>query len=165
MQDPEAYARVANLMMDPRTVKNYLEWSDPGIYTKWMQAFMNPDFYVQAMRPFMDPSTYVRWIALPMDQRAWSVGWNMMNPAMWVTWMTAGMDPKVMEPLAKAADLNTSVKWLQPAGDPANFRAWTEAWQTPGQGSTFVPFNAGTPFGTPGSTNEIRKLDEDGENH
>ncbi|MGA9992760.1 MAG: hypothetical protein WBP86_10600 [Thiobacillaceae bacterium] len=164
MEDPESYARVAGSMMDPRTVKNYMEWSDPVIYTKWMQASMDPNFYLEAMRPFMDPSTYLHWMALPMDQRAWSVAANMMNPAMWMKWMTAGTNPKVTGPLAKVADASMPTQWLQAAGDPANYRAWTGWSPTPtqGQNSGFTPFNPGTWFGAPRSTNLAPKL-ENGE--
>lgn len=156
MQDPESYARIAGLMMDPGTVKNYMEWSDPVIYAKWMQASMNPNFYFEAMRPFMDPSTYLHWMTLPLNQRAWSAGMNMMNPATWMKWMTAGTNPRVTEPLAKASDPNTSMRWLQAASDPANFRAWNGWSPTPGQGQSgsFNPFNPGTLFAAPESTTQ-----------
>ncbi|MGO9443782.1 MAG: hypothetical protein ACLPXB_03280 [Thiobacillaceae bacterium] len=144
MQDPESYARVAGLIMDPRTTENYMEWSNPVIYSKWMQALMDPNFYTEAMRPFMDPSTYVHWMSLSTDQSAWNVGGNMMNPAMWMKWMTAWMNPKVMEPFTKISEASASRNGVQAAGDPPNAAAWLGWGQSPGQAGGFVPFNAGT---------------------
>jgi hypothetical protein len=152
MQDPESYARVAGLIMDPRTTENYMEWANPVIYTKWMQALMDPNFYTEAMRPFMDPSTYMHWMALPTDQSAWNVGGNMINPAMWMKWMTAGMNPKVMEPFTKGFGANSSMNEPPPVGDPPRVGSWAGG-QSPRQGGPLGPFNWGTFFGAPGATN------------
>jgi hypothetical protein len=137
MEDPESYARVVSLMMDPATAKNYLEWSDPAIYAKWLQALVDPNFYTAVMRPVIDPTTYLRWMALPVDQRAWSVGLNTMNPMVWMKWMTAGLNPKIISPFFKAADPSTSARWLQAAADPANIRVW----------AGFAPIQNGTSNG------------------
>jgi hypothetical protein len=42
-------------MLDPATAKNYLEWSDPAIFTKWSQALADPDFYTATLKPLSDP--------------------------------------------------------------------------------------------------------------
>lgn len=155
MQDPESYARIAGRMLDPATLKNYLEWSDPVIYARWSQAFTDPNFLAAAMRPLTDVSTYMRWLALPTDQRAWSVGANMLNPGMWLKWMTAGASPKVLETLAKAEDPNTAAKWLRVASDPDNFklaRVWALPPPSPLPGVNFPPFNPGAWYGTSAST-------------
>lgn len=167
MEDPESYARIISLMLEPGTVKNHLEWSDPAIYMKWTQALVDPNFYTAAMRPFMDGTTYLRWMALPVDQRAWQVGLNLFNPALWMKWSTAAMNPRVTAPLAKVGDPNTTLKWLQAAGDPANFKAWN-GWppspngqingggasnaspSTPDKGLA-VPGGPGNPAITPGN--------------
>ncbi len=124
MEDPESYARIASRMLDPATAKNYLEWTDPVIFAKWSLALGDPNFYTATLRPLLDPSTYLRWLALPVDQRTWSVALNMLNPAVWLKWSTAPVNPKVLEPLVKAADVNNTLRWLQTAGDPANYKTW-----------------------------------------
>lgn len=134
MQDPESYARMANLMLDPATAKNYLEWGDPVIYTKWMTALFDPNFLMSALRPGLEVGTYVRWASVPMDPRWWAVAFNTMNPAVWAKWMTAPVNPKVMEPLAKAADPNTALKWSQALADPGNYQGWTQ-WTAALQGN------------------------------
>ncbi len=51
MQDPEAYARVAKLMLDPGTAQNYLEWGNPIVYGRWMQASGDPDKAIALLMP------------------------------------------------------------------------------------------------------------------
>lgn len=125
MEDPESYARMLSLMLEPETVRNYLEWTDPVIYAKWSQALLDPNFVTAATRPLLDPNTSLRWAALPVDQRAWSVGLNLFNPAMWAKWATAPLNPKVVAPLFKMMDPGTTVRWFQAASDPANLRSWS----------------------------------------
>jgi len=117
-----------------------------------MQASLDPNFYTATLRPFLDMSTYMRWMILPADPRMWSAGVNMLNPAMWMKWLTAPVNPKVLEPLAKLADVNTSLKWLEALGDPANFNVWSE-WllnlNDPSGGYTpFNPFDPAAWTGT-----------------
>ncbi len=125
MEDPESYARMLSLMLEPETIRNYLEWTDPAIYAKWSQALLDPNFIAAATRPLLDPNASLRWLTLPVDQRTWSVGLNMINPAMWVKWATAPLNPKVMHPLFKMMDPTTTVRWFQAASDPANLRSWS----------------------------------------
>lgn len=141
MQDPEAYVRMLSQMLDPATAKNYLEWGDPVIYTKWSAAMFDPNFLMSVLRPGLDMGTYMRWGTVPLDTRWWAVAMNTMNPALWAKWMAAPLNPKVMEPLYKAADPNTSLKWAQALSDPGNLQGWSR-WTAPfgdqpaGQGSS-----------------------------
>lgn len=120
--NPESYARIAGTLLDPATASNYLEWTDPVIYTRWSAALMDPNFYTQAMQPMLDPATYMRWASASMDPRWWGVGVQAMNPGTWMNWAMAPLNPKVMAPVMKAADLNNTLKWSQAMADPANYR-------------------------------------------
>jgi hypothetical protein len=153
MQDPESYARSASSLLEPEAVKNYLEWSDPTIYTKWLQATLDPNFYTAALRPFLDMGTYMRWMILPSDPRVWSTGVNMANPAMWLKWLAAPLNPKVLEPLVKLTDVNNGARWLAALGEPTNFNVWGE-WlpnlNFPSGG--YAPFNPSNPPASKGSS-------------
>jgi hypothetical protein len=162
MEDPQAYARVASLMLEPGTPRNFAEWVDPVIYTKWLQAMADPNFYTAVLKPLSDPATLMRWLALPIDQRAWSVGLNTMNPAVWMNWMMAPLNPNVLEPLVKAADPNTTIKWLMAAADPSNYLPWS-ALALPQNGTPLVngqvnnPANVLTPWGQPPAPGDARR--------
>jgi len=69
MLDPVSCSRIVGQMLDPATAKNYLEWTDPAIFTKWSQALADSDFYTATLKPLSDPATLMRWATLPIDQR------------------------------------------------------------------------------------------------
>jgi hypothetical protein len=60
-------------------------------------------------------------------------------------WMTAPLDPKVLDPLAKVSDPNLVAKWTQVLSDPGIFVGWT-ASAAPLNGAANATGN-GTPAG------------------
>jgi hypothetical protein len=120
-EHPKSWVRVANTLVDPRTAKNYLEWTDPEIYLKWAVSFMNPEFYYSLMLPFLDPTKYVRWATVPLDPRFQDLVVNAINPETLMSWLSAPIDPDNWTPLIKALDPENMLRWAQVLTDPSNY--------------------------------------------
>jgi hypothetical protein len=121
--DPQSYVRTLASVLDPGTVKNYLEWTDPEIYDKWARAAAEPDFYTAVDAILFDPGRVMRWAMLPTDARAWNLLATAMSPDTWVKWMTAPFHPNTQAFIEKALDPETALKWGQALADPTNYPA------------------------------------------
>ena len=119
--DPQTYVRTADSFLDPATVRNYLEWSDPAIYDRWGAALAGPQFITAVNATLFDPGRFMRWMMLPLDPGPWNIMLTAMNPETWVKWLSAPMDPATQAFLAKAADPNTLNAWLGALADPGNY--------------------------------------------
>lgn len=119
--EPQTYVRTADSLLDPATVRNYLEWSDPAIYDKWGTALADPQFITAVNATLFDPGRFMRWVMLPLDPAPWNIMLTAMSPETWVKWLTAPMDPATQAFLAKAADPNTLNAWLRAFENPGNY--------------------------------------------
>jgi hypothetical protein len=58
---PEAYAKSLGKMADPATAKNWMEFADPQLYFRWMNAGMDPEFYQAIFNRMTDGAKLNRW--------------------------------------------------------------------------------------------------------
>ncbi len=121
--DPQSYVGSLSTLLDPGTVKNYLEWADPDIYEKWARAAAEPDFYTAVNAILFDPGRAMRWAMLPVDARAWNLLGAALSPETWGKWLMAPFHPKTRELIDKALDPETALKWSQALANPANYPA------------------------------------------
>jgi hypothetical protein len=119
--EPQTYVRTADSLLDPATVRNYLEWSDPAIYDRWGTALADPQFITTVNTTLFDPDRFMRWMMLPLDPGPWNIMLTAMNPETWVKWLSAPTDPATQALLAKAADPNTLNAWLHEFESPGNY--------------------------------------------
>ncbi len=136
--DPHYLVTSLDSFLDPGTPRNYLEWSNPEIYSLWAQAASEPEFYTAVNTILFDPGRLMRWVMLPVDGRVWNLAGTALSPATWAKWLNAPADPKVQAVFAKAADPETARRWLEALGDPRN-----APWLYP----PAAPQPAGTPNG------------------
>ena len=129
--DPQTYVRTARSLLEPAAVKNYLEWTDPMIYTKWGNALAEPQFLTAVNAILFDPGKFMRWVMLPLDPKPWNILFTAANPETWLRWLNAPFDPKTQEFLAKAADPNTLLQLLDALDDPNNYPGMLAYQQTP----------------------------------
>jgi hypothetical protein len=146
--DPQSYVRTLSSLLDPGTVRNYLEWTDPGIYAKWAEAAAQPDFYRAVDAILSDPERAMRWAALPTDARTWHLLATATSPDTLGKWLAAPFHPDTQALVDKALDPHTALQWWQALADPANYPAVKAAPETTSGSRTGNPYSA--PAGMPG---------------
>lgn len=119
--DPQSYVRSLSSALDPRTAKNFLEWSDPAIYEKWTRAATEPDFNTAVNAILFDPGRAMRWAMLPVDARAWQLLATAINPETGMKWLLAPWHPGTQALIAKALDPETALNWSRTLTDPASY--------------------------------------------
>ncbi|TSA22093.1 MAG: hypothetical protein D4R70_02510, partial [Betaproteobacteria bacterium] len=81
--DPAFYTKMGQSAMDPKTVGAYMVFADPALATQWMAASMDPNFAMSMVTPMMNPNTYVKWMSAPMDPRVLNLGSQLINPSLY----------------------------------------------------------------------------------
>jgi hypothetical protein len=143
--DPRYLVASLDSLLDPGTPRNYLEWTNPDIYNKWLQAAAEPGFYTAVNSILFDPGRMMRWVMLPLDGKAWELVGTAINPVTWLKWLNAPLDPRTQALFAKAANPETAQRWLDALGDPKN-TPWLHAPTTNyGSQSTILTWPDGKP--------------------
>lgn len=119
--DPQYYVRSLDSLLDPATAQNYLEWTDPYLYERWLGALARPEFLNAVTGILTEPERLQRWTALPLDPRPWHLLLTAMSPETWAKWLTAPFDPRTQDLLAKALDPRTAEAWQRVLSDPKNY--------------------------------------------
>jgi hypothetical protein len=119
--DPQTFVRMGDSLLDPATVRNYLQWTDPDIVNKWLDALAQPQFITAVNATLFDPGRFMRWVMLPLDPAPWDILLTALNPDTWVKWLGAPLDPATQALFNKAADPATLDAWLRALQDPANY--------------------------------------------
>ena len=118
---PEYTLRSADTLLDAGTVRNFLEWADPGIAEKWAAALVRPDFYTAVNSTLFDPGRMMRWAMLPLDPKVWQVAGTAINPITWAKWPAFSADPRVQAFVAKALDPMTAEEWSRELANPRSY--------------------------------------------
>lgn len=119
--DPQYLVRSLDSLLDPATAQNYLEWTDPYLYERWLGALAKPDLLNAVAAKLSEPERLLRWAALPLDPRPWSLMFTALSPETWAKWLTAPFDPRTQALLAKALDPRTAEAWQRVLSDPKNY--------------------------------------------
>ena len=127
--DPRQGVRTLNSLLEPGTPRNYLEWTNPEIYTEWLRALFEPEFQQAVGGILFDPDRLMRWVALPTDPRPWELLATALDPITLGNWLTAPNEPEAQALFEKAADPATLERWTREFSEPDNyagFNAWLE---------------------------------------
>ncbi len=127
MMEPGTWIRTTSSVMQPAAIGNYMGFTDPNVYGRWMGAMMDPNFYMQNAFSMADPGKMMRWMMLPMDPKMMQAGMSMMNPNTYMKWMMAPMDPRVWGLMF--APMNPQL-YGSMAGAVINPQSMPSAWQT-----------------------------------
>ncbi len=146
--DPQSYVRTLSTAMDPGTPRNFLEWTDPGIYEKWARAAAEPDFYTAVNAILFDPGRFMRWAMLPTDARTWNLLATALSPETWMKWLTAPAHPDTQALIAKALDPETALNWSRALTDSASYPALKADYPKPpaAQRGNLYLETSGTPW-------------------
>lgn len=119
--DPHYYVVTLDSALDPAAPKNFLEWTDPNIYTQWGRALTTADFYNAAATTLFDGERLQRWLTLPLDPRLWRIATTAGNPATWLKWAAAPVQPETQDLAKKMLDPDTAAKWWGAVNDPKSY--------------------------------------------
>lgn len=123
--DPRQAVRTMTSLIDPGTPRNYLEWTNPEIYTEWLRSAFDPEFQQAVGSLLFDPDRILRWAALPGDPRAWNLLASAFDPITLGNWLAAPGDPSTRALLEKAADPATFERWTRELTNPDNYAGLT----------------------------------------
>lgn len=156
-QDPAAWLNMMNSATNPNALRNYVQFTDPNLYMRWMGAGMDPAFYTAFMTQFSDPAKMMRWAMMPMDPKMWSAMMNMANPNMYMKWVMAPMDPRAWGAMGNMMNPATYTGFMGAGMDPKAYGPWgsmfaytpqapmggvTNPWAGPTAGAGFNFFDA-----------------------
>lgn len=129
--DPNTYVRMLAASMNPATMQNYMQFSDPNMAMKWLAAIMNPNFYTALMAPGLSPATYTNWMAAPVSPHALGMMAAPLNPAMYGNWMTAPMNPSAVNAMMAPMNPNLYMNWMGAGMNPATYGTWGQMLTMP----------------------------------
>ncbi|MBU1664995.1 MAG: hypothetical protein KKG92_06300 [Gammaproteobacteria bacterium] len=133
--DPNTYIRMLAASMNPATMQNYMQFTDPNMAMKWLAASMNPNFYTALMAPGMNPATYMNWMGAPVSPQALNMMAAPLNPAMYGNWMTAPMNPGAVNAMMAPMNPNLYMNWLGAGMNPATYGTWGQMLAAPAAGA------------------------------
>lgn len=142
MMDPGGWLNMMNSMANPEVVRNYVQFLDPNVTIKWVNAGADPAFYTALLTQLSDPGKLMRWGMLPLDPKVWDLTLSMFNPNTYIRWPMAALDPRAWNLMGNIANpaLYTGMAGAlvnaQPDGSTLNnWLAWRPAPVVQGAGS------------------------------
>lgn len=133
--DPNTYIRMLAASMNPATMQNYMQFTDPNMAMKWLAASMNPNFYTALMAPGLNPATYTNWMGAPVSPQALNMMAAPLNPAMYGNWMTTPMNPGAINAMMAPMNPNLYMNWLGAGMNPATYGTWGQMLAAPAAGA------------------------------
>jgi hypothetical protein len=122
--DPATYVRMMSGLMNPASMQNYMQFSDPSIAMKWMGAGLDPRMYTQMAGMAANPAMYGNWMQAPVNPQMWSPAMQMLNPGMYGNWMQAPMSPGAMNTMMAPMNPNMYMNWMGAGADPRTYGNW-----------------------------------------
>lgn len=138
MADPAKFAQLMQTVYDPRTVHVMMKCAtEPVMWDTWLKGLTDFDKMFRVGMRFMNPAIYMNWMMAPMNPQFWTPMMGMMDPNLWARWSTAMMNPTFYQPFFAFADPNwytPRINWMM---NPQSFQ--------PVYGMFNIPAPAGAP--------------------
>ncbi len=122
--DPNTLLRMTAGMMNPATLQNYMQLTDPTVAMKWIAAGLNPNFYTALVGQGLNPANYLPWLTAPVSPQAINLGMQALNPAMYGNWMAAPMSPQAVNTMMAPMNPNLYMNWLGAGMNPQTYGSW-----------------------------------------
>jgi hypothetical protein len=122
--DPNTYLRMVAGMMNPATLQNYMQLTDPSVAMKWMAAGLNPNFYTALVGQGLNPANYLPWLTAPLSPQAMNLGMQALNPAMYGNWLSAPVSPQALNTMMAPMNPNLYMNWLGAGMNPQTYGTW-----------------------------------------
>ena len=111
MADPAKFARLMSVVNDPRTIHVMTKCAtEPVMWNTWMSGMTDFNKMSRAMSYFMNPAMYMNWMMAPMNPAMYQPMFQMMDPNYYMRWTNAMMNPAFYSPITSMADPN----WYTP---------------------------------------------------
>jgi len=111
MEDPVKMAQLMQMMYDPRTMHVMMSCAtEPVMWDTWMKGLTDFDKMFRVGMRFMNPAIYMNWMMAPMNPQVWTPMMSAMDPNVWNRWAVAMANPAFYQPFFAFADPN----WYTP---------------------------------------------------
>ncbi|MFZ5485340.1 MAG: OmpA family protein [Pseudomonadota bacterium] len=126
--EPGGWLNMMNSAAHPDALRNYLGFSDPNIYTRWLQAGVDPAFYTAMLTQFTDPGKMMRWAMVPLDPRVLDIMLATVNPNTYMRWGMAAMDPRTWNFMGTVMNPALYTSMLGTLADPDGAARSSNPW-------------------------------------
>ena len=114
---PQTHAQWLERMTD--FTRNGSAYRDPKVFVPWVNAVTEPGFYTQMGGNMMEPGNWYPMMNSMMDPRSMNNYMQFADPAMYMKWMTASMDPNFYTAImSQVADPGKMMRWVMMPMDP-----------------------------------------------
>lgn len=132
MADPAKFAQLMVVVADPRTMHVMMKCStEPVMWNTWMRGLTDFQKLSQAAARFMNPAMYMNWMMAPMNPAMYQAMFAMMDPNLYARWMTATANPTFYQPMFAMADPNWYTPRMQWMMDPRSFQPMMNMFTVP----------------------------------
>lgn len=105
MADPVRFSQLMAVVNDPRTIHVMTKCAtEPVMWDTWMAGMTDFSKMSRAMGYFMNPAMYMNWMMAPMNPAMYQPMMQMMTPQYYTRWTNAMMNPAFYQPLMSLAD-------------------------------------------------------------
>ena len=140
MADPAKFARLMSVVNDPRTIHVMSKCAtEPVMWDTWMKGMTDFNKWGRAMSYFMNPAMYMNWMMAPMNPAMYQPMMQMMDPNYYVRWTNAMMNPAFYQPIFSMADPNwytPRINWMM------NPQSMQPMFDMMNMGNVFTPVQA-----------------------
>jgi len=100
LADPARMAQLMAIVSDPRTIHVMSKCAtEPVMWDTWMRGVTDWQGMMRAMMKFTNPAIYMNWMMAPMNPATYQPMMQMMQPNWYGRWMTAMMNPTFYQPM------------------------------------------------------------------
>ena len=122
---PETHAQWLERMTD--FTHNGSAYRDPKVFVPWVNAVTEPGFYTQMGISMMEPGNWYPMMNSMMSPRAMNNYMQFADPAMYVKWMSASMDPNFYTAvMSQVAEPGKMMRWVMVPMDPNTMNMMTQ---------------------------------------
>lgn len=133
MSDPAKFSLLMQTVYDPRTVHVMMKCStEPVMWDTWMRGITDFDKMMRTATRFMNPAIYMNWMMAPMNPNFWGPMMGMMDPNLWGRWSTAMMNPTFYQPFFAPMDPNWYTPRMTWMMDPRSMQPMFNMFNMPG---------------------------------
>ncbi|GAB4344892.1 MAG: hypothetical protein Kow006_01400 [Gammaproteobacteria bacterium] len=111
MEDPVKFAQLMQTLYDPRTLHVMMSCTtEPVMWDTWLKGLTDFDKMFRVGMRFMNPAIYMNWMMAPMNPQVWGPMMTFMDPNLWGRWTVAMGNPAFYQPFFAFFDPN----WYTP---------------------------------------------------
>lgn len=138
--DPNTVIRMLSGLMNPASMQNAMQFSDPNIAIKWMAAGIDPRFAANLLSQGLNPNAYLNMMQAPLSPQMLGMGAQMLNPGMYGNWLAAPTQPAALNAMMAPMNPGMYMNWMGAGMNPNTYGPWGQMLGMPGAPAATVPF-------------------------